>query len=85
MLASLFLRHAMLHHTLFYVAWGVSFLVAMPGSGLELSRGGICPATSFGLPLCYVSLAMCLAIMVIYLVAGHGKENKLPLIRLRQS
>lgn len=84
MLASLFLRHTLLHQALFFVAWGVSFLVAMLGSGLELSRGGICPATSFRLPLCYVSLAICLAIMVVYLVAGHGKESKLPLIRLRQ-
>jgi L-asparagine transporter-like permease len=63
-------------------AWVVTFLIALLGSGLELSQGGVCPTTSFLLPLCYVSLAMCLVIMGIYLVARSRKGNKLPLIQL---
>ena len=66
MLVSLFLKLA-IHYVLFLSAWGVTFLIALLGSGLELSKGGVCPTTSFMLPLCYVSLAMCLAIMGLYL------------------
>jgi hypothetical protein len=66
MLVSLFLKRKSLHRIVFFPAWGVTFLIALSGSGLELSQGGVCPATSFHLPLCYVSLAMCLAIMAFY-------------------
>jgi hypothetical protein len=82
MLASLFLRQPAFHYAMFLTAWGITFLVALLGSGLELSQGGVCPTTSFLLPLCYVSLAMCLVIMGIYLVARPRKGNKLPLIQL---
>ncbi len=82
MLASLFLRQPTLHYVMFLTAWGVTFLIALLGSGLELSQGGVCPTTSFLLPLCYVSLAMCLVIMGIYLVARPRKGSKLPLIQL---
>ena len=82
MLTSLFLRQPALHYAMFLAAWVVTFLIALLGSGLELSQGGVCPTTSFLLPLCYVSLAMCLVIMGIYLVARSRKGNKLPLIQL---
>lgn len=72
MLASLFLRHG-LHFTIFLGAWGITFLIAMLGSGLELVHGGQCPVSALQLPLCYVSLALCLAIMGIYLVARPAK------------
>ncbi len=81
MLASLFLRQPALHYAMFLAAWGITVLIALLGSGLELSQGGVCPTTSFLLPLCYVSLAMCLAIMGIYLVARPRKGSKLPLIQ----
>ncbi|GBF30011.1 hypothetical protein MnTg03_01588 [bacterium MnTg03] len=67
---------------MFLAAWGITVLIALLGSGFELSQGGVCPTTSFLLPLCYVSLAMCLAIMGIYLVARPRQGSKLPLIQL---
>ena len=82
MLASLFFRQPALHYVVFLTAWGITFLIALLGSGLELSQGGVCPTTSFLLPLCYISLAMCLAIMGLYLIVRPRKGNKLPLIRL---
>jgi hypothetical protein len=72
MLISLFLKQV-IHYVLFLSAWGVTFLIALLGSSLELSKGGVCPTTSFMLPLCYVSLAMCLAIMGLYLTACFRK------------
>jgi hypothetical protein len=73
MLVSLLLKRSALHYTIFSVAWGITFLIALSGSGLELSQEGVCPVTSFQLPLCYVSLALCLAIMASYLVAKPAK------------
>ena len=72
MLASLFLRHR-LHYTIFPGAWGITFLIALLGSGRELAQGDVCPVSALQLPLCYVSLALCLAIMGIYLVARPAK------------
>jgi hypothetical protein len=73
MLASLLLKRSALHYAMFSGAWGITFLIALSGSGLELSQGGVCPVTSFQLPLCYVSLALCLAIMAFYLFARPAK------------
>jgi hypothetical protein len=73
MLVSLLLKRSAHHYTIFSVAWGITFLIALSGSGLELSQGGVCPITSFQLPLCYVSLALCLAIMASYLAARPAK------------
>jgi hypothetical protein len=39
MLASLLLRRAVLHYTVFFAAWAITFLIALSGSGLELSQG----------------------------------------------
>lgn len=74
MLVSLFLQQTNLHYVLFLGAWGITFLIALLGSGLQLSRGDICPTTSFMLPLCFVSLAMCLVIMGLYLIVRLRKE-----------
>ena len=66
MLITLFMKRSRLHSILFSTAWGITFLIALSGSILEISRGAVCPTTSFMLPLCYVSLAMCLAIATLY-------------------
>jgi hypothetical protein len=76
MLGSVFLKPAVIHSILFFSAWGITFLIALFGSGLELSQGGVCPITSIMLPLCYVSLAMCLAIMGLYLLIRMNKAGR---------
>ena len=80
MLVSLFLRRKSLHHIVFFPAWGITFLIALSGTGLELIMGDVCPATSFRLPLCYVSLAMCLAIWIFYWLDRSAKNSRLPII-----
>ena len=75
MLVSLFLRHTVLHHAMFFVAWGVSFLIAMLGSGLELSRGW-----HLSLHLFPVAAVLCLARNVPgdygYLPGGGTRHRK---------
>ena len=66
MLITLFMKRSRLHTILFCAAWIVTFLIALSGSVLEIIHGAVCPTTSFMLPLCYLSLAMCLAIAALY-------------------
>jgi uncharacterized membrane protein len=66
MLMALFTKRTRFQFILFFCAWAVTFLIALSGSVLEALRGAVCPTTSYQLPLCYVSLAMCLAIAVLY-------------------
>ena len=66
MLITLFMKRSRLHTILFFAAWIVTFLIALSGSALEIIHGAVCPTTSFMLPLCYLSLAMCLAIAALY-------------------
>jgi hypothetical protein len=66
MLIALFMKRSRLHTILFLGAWIVTFLIALSGSVLEIIHGAVCPTTSFMLPLCYLSLAMCLAIAALY-------------------
>ncbi len=68
-----------------HLVWEVTFLVALSGSGLELSQGSLCPATSFQLPLCYVSLAVRLATMAIYWLNRRGRDTCLPLVTFWQT
>jgi hypothetical protein len=66
MLITLFMKRSRLHTILFFAAWSITFLFALSGSVLEIIHGAVCPTTSFMLPLCYLSLAMCLAIAELY-------------------
>ena len=66
MLITLFMKRSRLHTILFFGAWIITFLIALSGSVLEIIHGAVCPTSSFMLPLCYLSLAMCLAIAALY-------------------
>jgi hypothetical protein len=66
MLITLFMKRSRLHTILFFAAWITTFLIALSGSVLEFIHGAVCPTSSFMLPLCYLSLAMCLAIAGLY-------------------
>ncbi len=51
---------------LFYPAWALVFLIAVSGTGFEIAVGNTCPRNSSGVPLCYFSFALCVAILVFY-------------------
>jgi len=67
-----------LRNKIFYCGWGVVFGIACIGVGLELSIGDICPKSSAGMPLCYISFAFCLAIVILRLILSRfGKSSVL--------
>lgn len=51
---------------LFYPAWALVFFIAVSGTGTELIVGDVCPRTEAGFPMCYISLAFCMAILLLY-------------------
>ena len=56
---------------LFLTGWGVFALIALLGTAFELNTGLTCPRSSFGTPLCYLSLALSMAIIVLYCITGR--------------
>lgn len=76
MLGSLIINHNGCKHHFFCAGWGVAFVIALFASLAELfGGGGICPSTSGGLragtsigvPLCYISLAILVVILVLFI------------------
>jgi hypothetical protein len=51
---------------LFYPAWALVFFIAASGSGVEIFVGDTCPRTAGGVPMCYISLGFCAAILLLY-------------------
>lgn len=65
-----------LRKTAFYAGWAVTFFIAAVGTILELINGDTCPKSSDGLPMCYVSLALCMTILVLFLVHSSKLGKK---------
>jgi hypothetical protein len=51
---------------LFNPAWTLVFLIAISGTGIEVVVGDACPITDGGVPMCYISLAFCTVIFLLY-------------------
>ncbi len=51
----------------FLSGWGITFLIALMGTSLEVANGDICPRGFGGIPLCYISLAFCLLIINLFI------------------
>ena len=70
-------------HYFFCVGWGIAFVVALVGSAAEiLGGGGVCPTTGGGsvrgasnasIPMCYVSLALTIAILILFLMGPYKR------------
>ena len=76
MLASLIINHNGCKHHFFCIGWGVAFVIALFASLAEVfAGGGVCPSSSGGLragsaagiPLCYISLAFLVVILVLFI------------------
>lgn len=52
----------------FLLAWFPIFVLAATGSGLELMGHDTCPKTEGGIPKCYFSLALAMALVLPFLV-----------------
>ena len=50
----------------FLSGWAITFLIALSGTALEIINGHTCPIGFGWLPLCYVSLALCILIFGLF-------------------
>jgi len=83
MIAAMLAGKISLKHYLFCVGWGTAFLIAFLGSGAELMfDGDVCPTTSGGslrgassgsIPMCYISLALTIVILVLFLIGPYKR------------
>lgn len=82
MLASLIINHSGCKHHFFCIGWGTAFVIALFASIAEVAMGGgICPvsggsmraASSGAIPLCFISLAMLVAILILFIVGPYRK------------
>lgn len=83
MIGSVITRHHRGRHYLFCAGWSTAFVIALVGSVAEIAAGGgVCPTTGGGgvratssgsLPLCYVSLAMLLIVLVLFLTGPYKR------------
>jgi hypothetical protein len=64
MLAAQFAPPGKFEKYLFYPAWTLVFIIAVAGTGFEVAVGNACPKSSSGVPMCYFSLALCVAIVL---------------------
>jgi hypothetical protein len=79
MLLSLLIQKAAYQLALFLSAWGITFYIALFGTSLELMSGDVCPKTSGLLPLCFVSLALCLVLVLLFMLSQSGKNSRAPI------
>lgn len=83
MLLALVIPQINCKHYFFVIGWGTAFVVALAGSlGEYFTGGGVCPtsgggrlggASASGLPLCYLSLAMLLVILALFLAGPYRR------------
>lgn len=83
MLAALVIPQIHCKHYFFVAGWAVAFVVAVAGSLAEFfAGGGVCPtsgggrmgaATSTGIPMCYISLAMLMAILALFIIGPYRR------------
>jgi len=93
MILAIIIRHNGCKHYLFAAGWGTAFVIAFFASAAELlGGGGVCPTSGGSVrggsggstPLCYVSLALLIIILILFLagpykrackVANHNKSH----------
>ena len=57
---------------LFYISWTPLFLIALGASVLEVVRGGACPYSPSGFPMCYSSLFL---LTIIFSISFYFKKD----------
>ncbi len=90
MILSLLIPHIGCKHYFFCAGWGTAFLIALVGSVAEIAAGGgVCPSTggqgirgassaSIGsVPMCFISLAMLIVILVLFLLGPYKRACEL--------
>ncbi len=52
-------------HSLYFIGAGIAFLIALVASVLEISGFSLCPKTSNGIPMCYLSLLVFSSLLIL--------------------
>ncbi len=83
MIAALLVRNLRCKHYFFCAGWSVAFVIALIGSAAEIfAGGGVCPtsgggslrgASSGSIPMCFISLALTVAILVLFLMGPYKR------------
>ncbi len=73
MLAAQVASREKLKNRLFYPAWVLVFFIAAAGTGLEIAVGNTCPRNSSGVPLCYFSFVLSIAIIFFYVFTSDTR------------
>jgi len=63
---------------LFGVGWAPLLALALAGTTLELLNEGTCPATSIGIPACFISLGIVGLLLVVYAVERRASPAESP-------
>lgn len=58
----------------YYLCIAFPFLLALSGTLSELSGKVVCPRTSGGIPMCYISLGICTALILLKI--GERRDRK---------
>jgi len=69
-----FIRGGGVSRILFWVGWILAFGFAAFGSSAEIIQGDVCPivqTAGLNIPMCYISLALCIAIAGLYMIVQH--------------
>ena len=86
MIAAMLISRHVFKHYLFCMGWGTAFLIALAGSAAEImAGGGVCPTSGGGgvrgaangsssIPLCYISLAMTIVILILFLMGPYKRS-----------
>ena len=74
MLAAQVVSPGKLKNRLFYPAWALVFIIAASGAGLEITTGNTCPRSNSGVPLCYFSFILCVAIFIFYIFTSNTRR-----------
>lgn len=83
MIAAMLIRNNRCKHYFFCAGWGTAFVIALVGSAAEIfAGGGVCPssgggslrgASSSSIPLCFISLALTIVILVLFLLGPYKR------------
>lgn len=83
MIVSVVVRHDGCKHYFFCAGWSVAFIIALVGTLAEIfAGGGVCPATGAGslrgvtsgsIPMCYLSLALTIIILLLFLAGPYKR------------
>jgi len=89
MVLSVIIWHNGCRHYFFAVGWAIAGSIALIGSVAEIaSGGGVCPtsggggsirgaASSGAVPLCYVSLALVVAILILFILGPYRRSVRI--------